>query len=151
MSISLTPKHLKRYGQIAHMLVKYGRSDLVKGAGLEAALEQVPASTNGAIAPDMSDFEKGSQLADELEQMGPTYVKLGQLLSTRTDLLPVAYTQALARLQDKIEPFSYAEVEEIVSSELGVRISKAFSEFETEPLAAASLGQVHRATLRTGR
>ena len=151
MSISLTPKHLKRYGQIAHMLVKYGRSDLVKGAGLEAALQEVPSSTNGAAAADVSESEKGAQLADELEHMGPTYVKLGQLLSTRSDLLPAPYIQALARLQDKIEPFPYSQVEEIIASELGVRISKAFSEFETEPIAAASLGQVHRATLRSGR
>ena len=83
--------------------------------------------------------------------MGPTYVKLGQVLAGRPDLLPDAYLKALARLQDKVKPFPYAEVEEIVMTELGVRISKAFSSFEVEPMAAASLGQVHRAALRNGR
>jgi hypothetical protein len=67
------------------------------------------------------------------------------------DLLPEPYLKALARLQDKVKPFPYAQVEEIVASELGVRISKAFSYFEEKHLAAASLGQVHRAALRDGR
>ena len=83
--------------------------------------------------------------------MGPTYVKLGQVLAGRPDLVPEAYLKALARLQDKVKPFSYAEVEEVVLTELGVRISKAFSRFDPEPVAAASLGQVHRAALRDGR
>lgn len=92
-----------------------------------------------------------SELADDLEAMGPTYVKLGQILSSRPDLLPEAYIKALSRLHDRVKPFSYAEVEEIVTAELGVRISKAFSNFEPVPLAAASLGQVHSAALRDGR
>ncbi len=82
--------------------------------------------------------------------MGPTYVKLGQVLAGRPDLLPENYRNALTRLQDNVKPFPYETVEKIVESELGVRISKAFSVFGTEPVAAASLGQVHRATLPDG-
>jgi predicted unusual protein kinase regulating ubiquinone biosynthesis (AarF/ABC1/UbiB family) len=78
-------------------------------------------------------------------------VKLGQLLSTRVELMPQAYLEALARLQDKVEPFPFDEVEKIVCSELGVRMSKAFSDFDVTPMAAASLGQVHKARLRDGR
>jgi predicted unusual protein kinase regulating ubiquinone biosynthesis (AarF/ABC1/UbiB family) len=151
MAISLNPRHLKRYSQIARMLVKYGRSDLVKGAGLEAALEEVEPSSNGNAMTEMQPSEEGIELANDLEQMGPTYVKLGQLLSTRTDLLPPPYIASLARLQDDIEPFPFAQVDEIICTELGVRLSKAFDSFEEEPIAAASLGQVHRARLRTGR
>src|SRR5687767_14548741 len=83
--------------------------------------------------------------------MGPTYVKFGQLLSTRPDVVPREYIAALESLQDKVEPFSFADVEKIVETELGAKISKIFDTFESTPLAAASLGQVHRAILRDGR
>ena len=104
-----------------------------------------------ALKPAGDPEARPDHLADDLEAMGPTYVKLGQVLSGRPDLLPEPYLKALARLQDKVKPFSFAEVEQIVSTELGVRISKAFSRFDAKPLAAASLGQVHSAALRDGR
>ena len=144
MGISLKPQHLNRYRQIAWIFMKYGRSDLVKSSGLGETLE-----AEQRIAP--AETAKANELAGDLEKLGPTFVKLGQLLSTRVELLPPTYLEALSRLQDKVEPFGFAEVEKIVSVELGVRISKAFTEFESEPMAAASLGQVHRATLRDGR
>jgi ubiquinone biosynthesis protein len=83
--------------------------------------------------------------------MGPTFIKAGQLLSTRPDLLPVEYLVGLSRLQDEVEPFDSEEAERILAEELGVRTSKAFSRFDSEPIASASLGQVHYAEMRDGR
>ena len=138
------PQHLKRYKDIAWLLVKHGRSDLVRAAGIDGVLGDDSAQPPEVVA-------EAKSLADDLERLGPTFVKLGQLLSTRPDVLPPAYLTALARLQDKVEPFPFSEVERIIADELGIRISKAFAEFEPTPVAAASLGQVHRATLRSGR
>ena len=145
MPISLKPKHLKRYKDIALLLIKYGRSDVVKRAGLQDALD------SDVLTQTTTSEAKADELAQDLEKMGPTFIKLGQLLSTRADFLPPAYIHALTRLQDKIDPFPLEQVEAIVSGELGVRISKAFSEFAAKPLATASLGQVHRATMLDGR
>jgi predicted unusual protein kinase regulating ubiquinone biosynthesis (AarF/ABC1/UbiB family) len=144
MGISLKPQHLKRYRQIAWLLVKYGRSDLVKSSGLEETLE-----AEERVSP--KEAARADELAADLEKLGPTFVKLGQLLSSRVELLPRAYLDALARLQDKVEPFDFGEVEKIVTSELGVRMSKAFTDFDVKPIASASLGQVHLARLRDGR
>lgn len=150
--MKLSASHLKRYRQIAALLWKYGRSDLVQQLNTE---EGFGADSNpGDLPPSeqaMADKVTPERLADDLEELGPTYVKLGQVLAGRPDLLPPAYLKGLARLQDHVRPFSYAEVEQTILDELGVRISKAFSRFEPEPVAAASLGQVHRAALRDGR
>jgi len=80
--------------------------------------------------PQEDDADK---LAQDLEALGPTFIKLGQLLSSRADLLPPVYIKALSRLQDNVEPFSFAEIERIVEAELGVRLSKGFGLFEAEP------------------
>lgn len=143
--MKLSANHLKRYREIARLLWKYGRSDLVRQMASSAEfgepLDDIAAASDA----------KPEQLADDLEAMGPTYVKIGQVLAGRPDLLPEAYLTALQRLQDRVKPFSFAEVEEIVITELGVRLSKAFSRFDPDPMAAASLGQVHYAELRDGR
>lgn len=132
-----------RYAALVRLLLRHGRSDLVSGAELdEYAVDDLP---------DEGDRDQAEQFARDLESMGPTYIKLGQLLSTRVDLLPAAYTDALARLQDTVEPFPAEHVREIIEAELDMSVRHLFEDFEDEPLAAASLGQVHRATLPGGR
>jgi ubiquinone biosynthesis protein len=145
MTLSLKPERLKRYKDVVALFIKYGREDLVQRPSILT-------NSNGKEKALIATAQpKAEELADDLERLGPTFIKLGQLLSTRGDLLPGPYLDALSRLQDRVEPFSFAEVEQIVSSELGGRISKLFGEFEREPAAAASLAQVHRATMRDGR
>lgn len=143
MSPSLHPGHLGRYATIASLLLKH-RSDVTLPTG-----EPLPDGV--ADEESTATTEDAEKLVSDLESMGPTFVKLGQLLSTRADLLPPVYLDALARLQDDVEPFGFAEVEQIVEAEIGARISKAFQSFDHQPMASASLGQVHKAVLRDGR
>jgi predicted unusual protein kinase regulating ubiquinone biosynthesis (AarF/ABC1/UbiB family) len=146
VKFSLKPHHLKRYKDVARLFLKYSSLDFARDFELETVFEETRDTS-----VEHRSLPPAEELADDLEKMGPTFVKIGQLLSSRADLLPPAYLRALARLQDEVKPFSFAEVEQIINNELGVRLSKAFSSFDHEPLAAASLGQVHRAALRDNR
>jgi predicted unusual protein kinase regulating ubiquinone biosynthesis (AarF/ABC1/UbiB family) len=139
--MKIAPTHLRRYKDVAVLFAKYANKNVVQQAGF--TLEESDPGT--AVAEDATG------LADDLEKLGPTFVKIGQLLSTRGDLLPPVYLEALSRLQDDVSPVPYDEIEKALQDELGVRISKGFESFEREPLAAASLGQVHQAVLRGGR
>jgi ubiquinone biosynthesis protein len=132
-----------RYVALARLVRRHGHSDLLAGAQLDEfdVDDDAPAG----------DADRATAFAADLEALGPTFIKLGQLLSTRFDLLPPAYTTALERLQDSVEPLPFAAVREVVEAELGATLKERFSEFTEEPLAAASIGQVHRAVLRNGR
>ena len=138
--MTLLPPKLSRFTAVAALLLKYGRVRIAVDDPLA-----LPAETPA------DDGHPPEELADDLERLGPTFVKLGQVLSTRADLLPKPYLDALARLQDKVQPFRFEDVQRTIEEELNVRLSKAFSDFEKTPVAAASLGQVHRASLRDGR
>lgn len=143
MGLSLKPQYLKRYKNIAKLFMKYGRADMLTGAGLdEVILEE---DKKQEVTSEIN------QLPDDLEALGPAYVKLGQFFSTRSDMLPEQYVEVLQRLQDKVKPFDFKTVKEIVESEIGMRFSKAFQEFDEVPLGSASIGQVHKAVLKNGK
>jgi len=144
--MSLSIQHLPRYGEIAKLLLKYGRGDLVKDFAAQSALK----SQESLISRETQDADPAS-LAKDLEAMGPVAIKLGQLLSTRADIVPAIYLDELSKLQDKVSPIATTTVTTVIEEELGGRISKLFSDFDLNPIAAASLGQVHKASLRDGR
>jgi predicted unusual protein kinase regulating ubiquinone biosynthesis (AarF/ABC1/UbiB family) len=129
---SLKIRHLPRYSQLARLLVAHRGAwgDDAEGAGA---------------------VEDAQAFVQALEEMGPTYVKLGQLLSGRVDLLPPAYIDALCQLHDHAQALPPFVVRRAVEEELGARVTKVFRSFADEPLGAASLAQVHRATLADGR
>lgn len=141
--MSLLPDQYDKYLRFFKFILKYWDSDV-----LNVPDEDVP-SINDDTTPKEVE-QSPEELTEDLKKMGPTYVKLGQLLSTRPDLLPPQFMEALATLQDDVEKVSYEEVEEVFREEIGVRISKAFASFEKEPLASASIGQVHKAVLHSG-
>lgn len=134
---SLKLGHLPRYGELARLLLAH------RGA--------LRPDAPGGAAEDEALREDAEKLVQELQGMGPTYVKLGQLLSSRVDLLPVAYTEALRTLQDHAEPVPFDVVRQVAEEELGTRLSAVFIDVDPEPLGSASMAQVHRATLRDGR
>src|SRR5215831_1437302 len=139
--MKLSPRHLKRYKDIGLLVMKHSRPEMASKFGF----------VEDGQWGEANGHSRGEELCSDLERLGPTFVKIGQLLSSRADLLPESYVQALSRLQDKVKPFGYPEVEFTVEAELGTKISKAFTCFNPEPLAAASLGQVHCAALHDGR
>ncbi len=139
-------QQLNNYAKFFSFILKYYNSDVVKSTA-NSVLNEIEKTE---ISEDEYN-QKPEELVEDLKKMGPTYVKLGQLLSTRPDLLPENYLQALANLQDDVETVPYEEVQKIFEEEIGVKINKAFELFDPKPLASASIGQVHLALLPSGR
>ena len=144
----LTPKYLPRLTAIVGLFTRYGLMDVAQRQGLMALLPQ-DEMDGSEVTRDAR--EHAAAFRHRLVELGPAYVKLGQVLSTRPDLLPQPYIDELEHLQDDVSPLPVEVVEAVLEEELGGRISKLFGSFDTQPLGSASLGQVHAATLRDGR
>jgi ubiquinone biosynthesis protein len=129
-------RNLGRLGEIAQVAVRHGFGYVVDGR---------------RHAEDADGSARGRRLREMLDELGPTFVKFGQLLSTRPDVVPPDIVAELRGLQDDVRPFPYADVERTIQEELGQPVGRLFVEFDETPLAAASIGQVHRAMLPNGR
>ena len=130
-------KDIHRFNHIVLILAQQGFGHLFDKINLRKLFKR-----KGAIEPE--------RLRKTLEKLGPTFVKLGQILSLRPDLVRKEYVKELGKLQDEVPPFSYKEVEEIIKKELHKPINKLFSSFSKKPIASASISQVHKARLRNG-
>lgn len=133
-----------RVQRVALVLARHGFGSVVESIGL-----LVPAMPNGSPAPTSRE-RLARRLADALTELGPTYIKLGQLLATRADLFPPEVVQALSTLHAEVRSMPFAQVAKLLDRELGALHKQAFASFEQRCLAAASIGQVHRAKLRDG-
>ncbi|MDW7651616.1 MAG: AarF/UbiB family protein [Bacillota bacterium] len=141
-------RHFKRYREIANSVVRHGFGHLLTHLGLSQYLPSVRRARKSHQA--LLKYTRGQRIRMLLEELGPTFVKFGQLLSTRPDLLPRDILDELSRLQDRVPAFPYSAVQIILERELGRPVSDVFETFEEKPLAAASIGQVHNARLHSG-
>ncbi|WP_392732047.1 ABC1 kinase family protein [Stenotrophomonas rhizophila] len=131
---------MNRRSQILRLLLRYRNSGVFSGMNLDArAVHDIPPEGN----PE--------QFVTDLESLGPTFVKLGQMLSTRPDMVPVEFATALERMQEKVAPIPVERIAQIIEQELGASVSKLFASFDPVPLGCASIAQVHRAQLHDGR
>ncbi len=140
---------LKRYGQIIEVLQKYGFGYIVDQIGL-SSIRNLTYRLKNKDKVNKLNISGPIRVRKILEELGPTYIKLGQLLSMRHDLVPLEYAVELEKLQDDTPSFEFEEIKLIISEELGHSIEELFDHFDIKPLACASIGQVHRAKIKNG-
>ncbi len=150
-TIGRTYRHLSRYQQILRVLVRYGFGDLLDRFHMRRYMDAMARLLLNRKADPANDLlSTAERLRRVLEELGPTFIKLGQILSTRPDILPPPYLRELAKLQDSVPPFPYEDVVRIVTEDFGKGPDELFATFERTPSAAASIAQGHRARLRDG-
>ena len=144
-------KDLGRIHEIALILIRYGFGEVVRRLGLANIIDRAGKVLHWAEVEELAHLEPPARVRRALEEMGPTYVKLGQILATRSDLFSAEWIAEFAKLQDQVRAVPFAEIETQLLEDLGGEIDDFFTEFNREPLATASIGQVYRACLRNGK
>jgi len=147
MAIKTRYRHLSRLKEILNILAKHGLAHLFENVGLgDGIMGRYPEQPGEGV----QQLGPAQRLRIALEELGPTFIKLGQLLSTRPDLLPPDYIEQLERLQDQVQPIAFEEIKNVLEAELGLPHQEVFRSLECEPLASASIGQVHKGILKSG-
>lgn len=148
--IGRTYRHLNRYRQILTILFKYGFGDLLDSLRIDQYIEAGLQAISKKRVDRVEKLTRPQRLRMSFEELGPTYIKLGQILSTRPDLVPADFVDELAKLQDEVPPFPFENVKAAIESEFGLSADEVFDQLEEQPLASASIGQVHKARLKDG-
>ncbi len=149
-AIGRTYRHIQRYTEILGVLFKFGFGDLVTSLKVEQYLDIGRRVFSRKRTKTIETLTRAERLRMVVEELGPTFIKLGQMLSTRPDLIPIEFIRELEKLQDKVQPFPFSEAKGIIESELDCEFTEAYAHIHPRPLAAASIGQVHRARLNSG-
>jgi ubiquinone biosynthesis protein len=148
--IGRTYRHLARYRQILAVFFKYGFGDLVELLKIEQYIEIGLQLISKNRRSRLEKLSRAERVRMACEELGPTYIKFGQILSTRPDLVPIDFIKELSKLQDNVPSSPFSEVSKIIESELGGTPEEIFEFFEKTPLASASIGQVYKAALKDG-
>ncbi len=148
--IGRTYRHLNRYRHILAVLFKYGFGDLVETLKIEQYIEIGLQMISRKRRERLEKLTRAERTRMALEELGPTYIKLGQVLSTRPDLVSVEFVNEFAKLQDKVPAVDFPAIQQTIESELQHPLDILYAEFDQEPLASASIGQVHHARLHNG-
>ena len=148
--VGRTYRNLNRYRQILAVLFKYGFGDLIELLKIEQYIEVGLQLISKNRRNRIEKLSRAERVRMAFEELGPTYVKLGQVLSTRPDLVPVDFTNELSKLQDNVPPFAFSEAKEIIETEFGLPLEELYDFFDELPFASASIGQVHKAGLKDG-
>lgn len=141
-------RHFSRYSEIISILIRYGLGHFV--------MDQIPLPKRTGLGGSKRQYSEaelawiGARLREALTELGPTFIKMGQMVSNRSDLIPQPIAAELTKLQDRVRPFSFVQVRQVIEQSIRKRLDTVFKEFDPRPIAAASLGQVHQAILYNG-
>jgi ubiquinone biosynthesis protein len=148
--VGRTYRHLNRYRQILAIFFKYGFGDLIELLKIDQYIEVGLQLISSKRRDRIEKLSRAQRVRMAIEELGPTYIKLGQILSTRPDLVPAQFVEEFAKLQDNVPPFGFSQVSRIIEAEFGAPLKEIFEYFDENSFASASIGQVHRARLADG-